>query len=338
MDFARLATISQKELSDHITSKRFLLILLITCLVLGVAASNGVNNYNNSLENYKNGQTGFLFFPSILEVFNEISNSFGIEGLGAIIGIAIGFDLISGEREGGSLKTMLSRPIYRDELINGKAIGGIITISIITLTGFLTVVAIFLILGIVPNFDEVLLIGAIWLLTMLFMAYSFSLALMSSVIAKTSSGALILSLLIVLALMYIIPIGGGELGKSLILGSEPSENDYDLGSQLQSESFNNIQAGYDQKKVEIHDFFNMFSIKSVYNDIASAITLPSNYVITKKIGFINFALNPDLAKNVEKPTIWEIIGDKWIKIIVFIMWPLMFFGIAYVRFMRMDLR
>lgn len=338
MDFTRLATISHKEISDHITSRRFLLILVITCLVFGVAGSNGINSYNDSLDSYKNEQVGFLFFPSILEVFNKITNSIGIEGLGAIIGIAIGFDLISGEREGKTLKTILSRPMYRDELINGKAIGGIVSIGIISIFGFMIVVAILLTLGIVPSLDEIFLIGVIWLLTMLFMAYSFSLALMSSVLAKTSSGALILSILIFVTLMYIIPVGGGALGSSLLLGAEPSDSSYDSGSQFQKDSFESIQAEYDKKRLEIRDFFNMFSVKSVYNDIASAITLPSHYVITEKIGHVDFALNPDLAENIEKPTFWEIIGDKWLKIIVFIMWPVLFFSVAYVKFMRMDLR
>ncbi|WOF16269.1 ABC transporter permease [Methanoplanus sp. FWC-SCC4] len=338
MDLTRLATISHKEMSDHITSRRFLLILVITCLVLGIAAANGVNNYNNALESYKNGEVGFLFFPSVLRAFGEITNSFGLYGLGAVIGIAIGFDLISGEREGKTLKTILSRPMYRDELINGKAIGGIATIGIISFLGFLIVVAILLILGIVPSLDEIFLIGVIWLLTMLFMAYSFSLALMSSVLAKTSSGALILSILIFVTLTYIIPVGGGAFGSSLLLGAEPSDSSYNSGSQFQKDSFESIQAEYEQKRLEIHDFFNMFSVRSVYNNIASAITLPSHYVITEKIGHVDFALNPDLAENVEKPTFWEIIGDKWIKIIVFIMWPVLFFSVAYVKFMRMDLR
>lgn len=329
--------ISKKELSDHITSRRFLLILFIICLVLGVAAANGVTNYNDALEMYKNENVGYLFFPSILLAFNQITNSIGLYGLGAVIGIAIGFDLVSGEREGKSLKTILSQPVYRDELINGKAIGGITSLSIITLAGFLTVLAIFLIIGIVPSVDEFFLIGVIWLITLLFMISAFSLALMSSVLAKTSSGALIMSLIILFTLMYIIPVGGGEFGTSVLLGPEPSDDVYDSGSQYQVESFENIQYEYNQKRTVLYDFFNIFSIQRVYDDITSPITMPSWYVI-HQIGHEKFSRNPDVAEGIEKPSLWDILGDKWMKIIVFIMWPVLFFGIAYVRFMRMDLR
>lgn len=337
MNLNRLITISKKEFSDHITSRRFLLILFIICLVLGVAAANGVTNYNDALEKYKNGYEGYLFFPSILLVFNQITNSIGLDGLGAIIGIAIGFDLVSGEREGRSLKTTLSQPVYRDEVINGKAIGGITSLSIITLAGFLTILAIFLIIGIVPSVDEFFLIGVIWLITLLFMISAFSLALMSSVLAKTSSGALIMSLIILFTLMYIIPVGGGEFGTSVLLGPEPSDEEYDSGSQSQVESFENLQYEYNQKRTALYDFFNLFSIQRVYNDITSPITMPSWYVI-HQIGHEKFSLNPDIAEEVEKPSLWDILGDKWMKIIVFIMWPVLFFGITYVRFMRMDLR
>jgi ABC-2 type transport system permease protein len=337
LNLNRLITISKKEFSDHITSRRFLLILLITCLVLGVAAANGVTTYNDALEKYKNGYEGYLFFPSILLAFNRITNSIGLNGLGAVIGIAIGFDLVSGEKEGKSLKTILSQPVYRDELINGKAIGGIISLSIITLAGFLTVLAIFLIIGIVPSIDEFFLIGVIWLITLLFMVSAFSLALMSSVLAKTSSGALMLSLIILFTLMYIIPVGGGEFGTFVLLGPEPSDDGYGSGSQYQVESFENLQYEYHQKRAALYDFFNLFSIQRVYNDITSPITMPSHYVISQ-IGFSEFSVNPDIAEGIEKPSLWDILGDKWIKIIVFIMWPVLFFGIAYVRFMRMDLR
>ncbi|GAB7015545.1 ABC transporter permease [Methanogenium cariaci] len=337
MNLNRLITISKKEFSDHITSRRFLLILFIICLVLGVAAANGVTNYYDALDKYKNGNEGYLFTPSILLAFSQITNSIGLYGLGAVIGIALGFDLVSGEREGRSLKTILSQPVYRDEVINGKAIGGIISLTLITLTGFLTVVAVFLIIGIVPSVDEFFLIGVIWLITLLFIISAFSLALMSSVLAKTSSGALILSLIILFTLVYIIPVGGGEFGTSVLLGPEPSENEYGSGSQSQMESFENLQYEYHLKESAIRDLFSMVSIQRVYNEITNPITMPSKYVINR-IGFEEFTTNPDIAENVEKPSLWEILGDKWIKIIVFIMWPVLFFGIAYVQFMRADLR
>lgn len=57
---------------------------------------------------------------------------------GAFLGLLMGFELVTREKEEGSLKTLLSHPVYRDSIINGKAMGAFAALS----------VAIFLILGI----------------------------------------------------------------------------------------------------------------------------------------------------------------------------------------------
>ena len=338
MNLNRLTTISKKEFSDQITSRRFLLILIIFCLVLGISAINGVNDYNKALDKYKEGATGQIFQPSVLIVFQKITNSIGLYGLGAVIGIATGFDLISREREGQTIKTILSQPLFRDELINGKAIAGILALATITLAGFLIVLSVMLIIGIVPDPEEFILIGIIWLITLLLMISSFTLALMSSVFAKTSSSALILALIITFLMYSIIPVAGGEFGSLILLGKAPQESDYLSESSGDNGNYENIIREYNKNQDEIYDFVNLFSSESVYNEITTPITWPSHYIIHTQIGSGTFARNPELADNIEKPTIWSILKDKWVKILVFIMWPAVFFGVAYIQFMRADLR
>ena len=120
MDLTRLAIISQKELADHVTSKKLILLLIIFCLVLAVETVNGVAYYNELLENYANGSSFEIYQPSPVRVFLGIVNAIGFNGLGIVVGLALGFDLVSGEREDRSLKTILSQPIYRDELITAR--------------------------------------------------------------------------------------------------------------------------------------------------------------------------------------------------------------------------
>lgn len=134
----------------------------------------------------------------------------------------------------------------------------------------------------------------------------FSMALMSSVLAKSSSGAMIISLIILFIMMYIIPVGGGEFGTCL-LGPEPEDIGYDHDSQLQE--------NYERAVLDIYDFFNLFSAQSVYNSITSPITNPSFYV-TNRIYPSGHSLDPDITDNIEKPSLLGIIGDKWVKIIV----------------------
>ena len=158
---------------------------------------------------------------------------------------------------------------------------------------------------------------------------------MTSVIANTNSGSLILALAIIFILLFIIPIGGGELGTYLLVGNPP-EDIPDMASPAQLAAYRADQDEYYGDSMAIHDFFYTFSIRDVYQQITLPITMPSGYVINK-VG-LDFDSVTDLAQTVEEPTFWTLIEDQWIKIIVFIMWPVIFFGIAYVRFMRSDLR
>lgn len=337
MDLTRLAIISQKELSDHITDKKLILILIIFCLVLAVETANGVDTYNDALESYKNGDSMEIYQPTAVRVFLGIVNAIGVDGFGIVIGLAFGFDLVSGEREDRSLKTILSQPLYRDELINGKAIGGIIALTLIVSAGFAIVFAVMLILGIVPDLNEISGIGIIWLLTLLLMITSFSLSLMTSVIADTSSGSLILALVIIFVTLLIIPVGGGAFGTYILYGPPPDEPPSDLVSYEEYTAYQEMQAEYFEASDTVQDFCNFFSIRSVYQEITVPIISPSSYIMDE-VGLVEYCSNPDIAKTVEEPTFWNIIKDKWIKVVAFIAWPVLFFGIAYLRFMRSDLR
>ena len=50
--------------------------------------------------------------------------------LGPLLGIAFGFDAINGERSPGTLPRLVSQPIHRDEIINGKFVAGIGAIAL----------------------------------------------------------------------------------------------------------------------------------------------------------------------------------------------------------------
>jgi ABC-type Na+ efflux pump permease subunit len=65
--------------------------------------------------------------PSILFIFQRMRWQMPL--LGAILAIAMGFDLITREKESHSLKSLLSHPVFRDEIINGKALGGILVLK-----------------------------------------------------------------------------------------------------------------------------------------------------------------------------------------------------------------
>ncbi|NIU58556.1 MAG: ABC transporter permease subunit, partial [Phycisphaerae bacterium] len=49
---------------------------------------------------------------------------------GPLVGLVLGFDTINRERNEGTLSKLLSQPIYRDVVINGKFLAGVVMITV----------------------------------------------------------------------------------------------------------------------------------------------------------------------------------------------------------------
>jgi ABC-2 type transport system permease protein len=81
-----------------------------------------------------------------------------------LLGLAFAFDAINGERAEGTLPRLLSQPIHRDDVVNGKFVAGLAVIGLVLLTVVGAIAAFGIIrLGIVPAPAEILRI-ALWLL------------------------------------------------------------------------------------------------------------------------------------------------------------------------------
>ncbi|MFY9545131.1 MAG: ABC transporter permease subunit, partial [Candidatus Methanoculleus thermohydrogenotrophicum] len=126
MTAERILIVAQKEFSDHLTSRKFLVILALLLMFALLGMHQGVDQYNRYLEEYNQqlqtvgGPMGMMpERPSILIIFRQLESSLMV--FGGVLAIATGADLVSKEKESRSLKTLLARPVYRDEVINGKA-------------------------------------------------------------------------------------------------------------------------------------------------------------------------------------------------------------------------
>lgn len=221
--------VAEKEFRDHLTSKRFIAILVIFMLLAIYAMVTGMTTYSQSLDSYKQQKASndqykqqtidsynqqiqaaqnsgasaetiqslkdsldsFLnpSAPSILQVFSSFTFLFAFMGM--ILSGAIGFDQISKEKEDGSLKTILSSPIYRDALINGKAIGAIATLAITMAAAFVLTIAILLLYGVVPNVDESIRIVIFFIIALIYCAVFLAIAMVMSTISKSSAMAVI---------------------------------------------------------------------------------------------------------------------------------------------------
>ena len=112
-----------------------------------------------------------------------------------VLGIAFGFDAVSGERAEGTLPRLVSQPIYRDDVINGKFAAGLAVIGLIliVITCFVAGVTIIR-LGITPSAEDVVRL-AVWLvISVIYVGFWLAFATLCSVAFRRAATALLVAI------------------------------------------------------------------------------------------------------------------------------------------------
>jgi ABC-2 type transport system permease protein len=160
--------VARKEMADHVLSARFGILILILGLIGAAsvyAAASALRDAVPSLDPALGGIPA-LFLRLFTVQADPLPFSFVqfVAFIGPPLGIAFGFDAINGERSQSTLPRLVSQPIHRDDIINGKYAAGLGVIAIM-LTVVVALVAGYgiLRLGIVPSAGEVARM-VVWLL------------------------------------------------------------------------------------------------------------------------------------------------------------------------------
>jgi ABC-2 type transport system permease protein len=139
-----------------------------------------------------------------------------------LLGVAFGFDAVNGERHQGTLPRLLSQPIHRDDVINGKFAGALLAITL-ALAVVLAVITGFgmLRLGIVPRLDEIIRLVAWLAVTVLYVALWLAFGmLLSVVIRRAATSALVgFGLWLFIAMPFIGPLLVSLLGTFVASGA-----------------------------------------------------------------------------------------------------------------------
>ena len=188
--------VATKEFKDYLMSKRFLIIFAALVLMCIAAIISGITTYNTSLTQYNSVLTRassaaagvgarVATMPSMLVVFESFGGAFTT--IGWLLAIAVGFDLISKEKETGSLKLLLSRPTFRDSVINGKILGSWAVLVVALAATFVIALAILLFSGLVPTGDDLARLIVFFLAMVLFSIAFLAIAMAASTVAKNST-------------------------------------------------------------------------------------------------------------------------------------------------------
>jgi ABC-2 type transport system permease protein len=192
--------IAGKELGDHLTSARALLVLI----VLGLAGAGILISVSGTIRSVATQATGshgvflalFTLNPSTSITSAQLPSLVTLIGfIGPLLGIALGFDAINGERAEGTLSRLVSQPIHRDDVINGKFLAGLSVIALILGTVTLLVAGIGIWrLGIGPSLDDVLRIVTWWVLAVAYVGFWLAFAMLCSVLFRRAATAALVAL------------------------------------------------------------------------------------------------------------------------------------------------
>ena len=187
-------TIAAKEFADHVLSARFYVLLIILGVAALIPLYFAAEQIRNAASSVSGAQAIFLFLFTVGPQDISLLRVDQFVGIAApLLGVAFAFDAINGERHEGTLPRLLSQPIHRDDVINGKFVAGLAVIALV-LAAVIGVVAGFglLRLGIVPAASEIIRLVGWYLLTVLYVALWLAFGmLLSVVISRAATSALV---------------------------------------------------------------------------------------------------------------------------------------------------
>jgi ABC-2 type transport system permease protein len=196
-----MSAVFWKEMADHFGSRRFLFITLII-----VSASLFIS-YSATTSKELAGAEGEFLFLSLFTASGRGLPSFlfFISFFGPLIGIIMGFDSISGEHSRGTMSFLLSQPIYRDSVINGKFLAGLATVAVMIASIMVIIAGISIAkLGVVPNGQEIFRAVVFFVAAMVYIAFWMSLSILCSAIIKKSSTSALVAIAVWIFLTFFV--------------------------------------------------------------------------------------------------------------------------------------
>jgi ABC-2 type transport system permease protein len=305
-----MVAVLRKELADYFTSIRFVTLLLLVFFVSAaglVAASQGIRSANLP--------EGIVFL-GLFTTSGSVVPSFTylVSLLVPIIGIALGFDAINSERTGGTLSRVLSQPVFRDSVINGKFLAGVVTLSIMVTTMILVVSGYGLsMIGVPPTAEEVFRLFFYLFLTIVYGAFWMGLAILFSITFRRVAASLLSSLALWLFFSIFILLIAPGIASALA----------PTGGGTQAELIHNA---------EVQRMITRFSPNILFQEATTVLLVP----VVRSLGMVSSSVAAYMVPN--PLSLGQSILLVWPHLVSLISLSAICFAISYVLFMRQEIR
>src|SRR5215472_5860280 len=186
-----LGTVVAKETADHLSSARMRILEALVFLTAIAAAYAAIRQIRATI-----GESPFLFLRLLTMAQDPLPSFIALLGfLIPLVAIALAFDSINGEFNRRTMSRVLAQPIYRDALLLGKFLGGLLSLSIALLSLWLLVIGLGLLrLGLPPSTEEMVRMLGFLVATIAYGGVWLALALLFSVLFRAPATAALAAL------------------------------------------------------------------------------------------------------------------------------------------------
>ena len=312
--FQGLGAVVLKELSDHLTSVRMRVLEWLVVLVAIAALWGAIQQIKETT-----AEDPFLFLR-LFTTSREPLPSFVsfISFLVPLMAIGLGFDAVNSEYTRRTLSRILSQPIYRDALLFGKFIAGLMTLAISLITLWLLVVGLGLVLvGIPPGAEEISRSFLLLLVTIIYAGVWLALAMLFSILFRSAATAALVTLGLWLLITFIWPVLAGAVAQII---APPDPRYMALGLQTPA-------------TVQLEQFLARLSPSTLFGEVVVALLDPT----TRSLGPIYLSQMQGAVLGAPLP-IGESMLIAWPQTVGMVATAILLFVIGYVIFQRQEVR
>lgn len=309
-----LLAIYEKELADHLGSRRFGILFTLICLaglsatyVAGQAIRDAVGS---------GGDPDYVFLLLFTASTGTLPSfvSF-VSFLGPLAGLALGFDAVNSERANGTMSRVLSQPVHRDSFINGKFLAGLTTVAlmlgcIMLILGGLGL----LMIGVPPTGEEMVRLIGFFFISVVYVAFWMVLAVLFSTIFRQGATSALAGIAVWIFMVFFMAMIAGVIANAVA----PVMHEADVMGMVNNQ---NVQQAI--SRVSPSTLFEEATI----------------VVLSPNVRTLGPLLLSDVIGMVQAPLpLAQSLLIVWPQIALLISLTLVCFAIAYAYFMREEIR
>jgi len=214
MNMQGLYAVFKKELCDHFSSYRFVILFALIAMVSFISSYMAGIHMKENLETLANTRFPFLMlFSATGALFSMVQF---VAFFGPLIGLVLAFDSINRERADGTLIKLISQPIYRDAVINGKFLAGVATITIMLTAIVLVISGLGLVIvGIVPGIEEIWRLFVYLIISIFYISFWLAVSILFSISFKSIATSALASIALWIFLSFFVSLGANVVADSI---------------------------------------------------------------------------------------------------------------------------